>query len=62
MCHAPLRVDFAGGWLDVPRFSRPGAFVVNCAVSPLVSLDDWPFHVGGGLVRVLQLSTDALIL
>ena len=22
---APLRVDFAGGWLDVPRFSRPGA-------------------------------------
>lgn len=22
---APLRVDFAGGWLDVPRFARPGA-------------------------------------
>lgn len=27
-----------------------GAYVVNCAISPLVSLDDWPFHVGGGLV------------
>ena len=38
---APLRVDFAGGWLDVPRFSRPGEFVVNCAISPLVSLRVW---------------------
>ena len=37
----PLRVDFGGGWLDVPRYSRPGAYVVNCAVSPLVSLGDW---------------------
>jgi hypothetical protein len=35
----PLRVDFAGGWLDVPKFARPGAYVVNCAISPLVSLD-----------------------
>jgi len=35
---APLRVDFAGGWLDVPRFAREGEFVVNCAISPLVSL------------------------
>jgi len=23
---APLRVDFAGGWLDVPRFSRAGGW------------------------------------
>lgn len=41
---APLRVDFAGGWLDVPRFSRPGAFIVNCAISPLVSLREWPYE------------------
>ncbi len=46
---APLRVDFAGGWLDVPRFSRPGAFVVNCAISPLVSLREWPFEKRAGL-------------
>lgn len=26
-----------------------GAFIVNCSFSPLVSLDDWPFHIGGGL-------------
>jgi len=32
----PLRVDFAGGWLDVPRFAIPGAYIVNCAISPLV--------------------------
>lgn len=32
----PLRVDFAGSWLDVPRYAIPGAFVVNCAISPLV--------------------------
>jgi len=46
---APLRVDFAGGWLDVPRFSRPGEFVVNCAISPLVSLRDWSYEKQSGL-------------
>lgn len=46
---APLRVDFAGGWLDVPRFSRPGEFVVNCAISPLVSLREWPYQKQAGL-------------
>ncbi len=46
---APLRVDFAGGWLDVPRFARPGAYVVNCAISPTVSLHDWPYERNAGL-------------
>lgn len=46
---APLRVDFAGGWLDVPRFSRKGAYVVNCAISPLVSLREWPYEKQSGL-------------
>jgi cytidyltransferase-like protein len=46
---APLRVDFAGGWLDVPRFARPGEFIVNCAVSPLVSLREWPYERNSGL-------------
>lgn len=46
---APLRVDFAGGWLDVPRFAREGAFIVNCAVSPLVSLREWPYERNAGL-------------
>lgn len=46
---APLRVDFAGGWLDVPRFARPGGFVVNCAISPLVSLREWPYEKQAGL-------------
>lgn len=46
---APLRVDFAGGWLDVPRFSRAGAYVVNCAISPLVSLRHWPYERNAGL-------------
>lgn len=45
----PLRVDFAGGWLDVPALSKPGAFVVNCATTPLVSLSEWPYPVGAGL-------------
>lgn len=33
-----LRADFSGGWLDVPRFAIPGAYVVNCAISPLVTI------------------------
>jgi cytidyltransferase-like protein len=46
---APLRVDFAGGWLDVPRFAMPGEYVVNCAISPLVSLREWPYEKQAGL-------------
>jgi hypothetical protein len=45
----PLRVDLAGGWLDVPKLSKKDAYVVNCAISPLVSLDNWNYEVGGGL-------------
>jgi cytidyltransferase-like protein len=46
---APLRIDFAGGWLDVPRFSREGEYIVNCAISPLVSLREWPYEKQSGL-------------
>ena len=46
---APLRVDFGGGWLDVPKYARPGAFIVNCAISPLVSLRDWSYERRSGL-------------
>ncbi len=46
---APLRVDFAGGWLDVPRFARADGFVVNCAISPKVSLRSWPYEREAGL-------------
>ena len=47
--HAPLRVDFGGGWLDVPRFARAGGFIVNCAISPTVSLREWPYEHNAGL-------------
>jgi cytidyltransferase-like protein len=47
--YAPLRVDFAGGWLDVPRFAREGAYIVNCAISPLVSLNKWDYAQKSGL-------------
>ena len=46
---APLRVDFAGGWLDVPRFARDDGFVVNCAISPLVSLTTWDYEKRSGV-------------
>lgn len=46
---APMRVDFGGGWLDVPRFARPGAYIVNCAISPTVSLRSWPYERNAGL-------------
>jgi cytidyltransferase-like protein len=46
---SPLRVDFAGGWLDVPRFARADAFVVNCAISPTVSLREWNYEKRSGL-------------
>ncbi len=46
---APLRVDFGGGWLDVPRHAREGGFIVNCAISPLVSLRKWEYEQKSGL-------------
>lgn len=45
----PVRVDFAGGWLDVPRHARPDAYVINCAITPMVSLADWPYELRSGL-------------
>ena len=45
----PLRVDFGGGWLDVPKYSRQGAYIVNCAIGPIVSLAEWDYEIGGGL-------------
>lgn len=47
--HAPLRVDFAGGWLDVPAYAIPGEYIVNCSISPTVSLREWLYRQGGGL-------------
>ena len=47
--YLPLRVDFAGGWLDVPRHSREGEFIVNCSISPLVSLKSWKYEQRAGL-------------
>jgi len=46
---APLRVDFAGGWLDVPRHARNGAYIVNCAIQPKVSLREWGYERNAGL-------------
>ena len=46
---SPLRVDFAGGWLDVPRHARSGGYVVNCTISPTVSLRHWPYEKSAGL-------------
>jgi mevalonate kinase len=45
----PVRVDFAGGWLDVPRLAIPGAYIVNCAVTPFMQPDGSPYEPGGGV-------------
>jgi hypothetical protein len=47
MQSVPIRVDFAGGWLDVPALARPGAYIVNCTFSPFVSLAEWPYEQPG---------------
>jgi len=46
----PLRVDFAGGWLDVPGLAPDGTdgYIVNCAISPTVTADDWNDYLPGG--------------
>ncbi|MDH5284776.1 MAG: hypothetical protein OEW80_12925, partial [Gemmatimonadota bacterium] len=40
---APLRLDFAGGWTDVPPFStEEGGVVVNAAISPRMHVEFLP--------------------
>ena len=45
----PVRVDFAGGWLDVPKYALEGAYIVNCTITPFVSKSDWPYEKKSGL-------------
>lgn len=47
--NVPVRVDFAGGWLDTPGKHWTGGYVVNCAISPLVSLNNWIYSQRSGL-------------
>ncbi len=45
---APLRIDFAGGWTDVPYImgDKPG-FVSNITISPLIELKNGKFNFSG---------------
>lgn len=45
----PLRVDFVGGWLDVPKYSMEEGYIINTTITPSVSLDSWPYNIGAGL-------------
>jgi len=49
---APVRLDFAGGWTDVPPFSaRAGGVVVNAALNLHVTAE---LQLGGPLVRLIS--------
>lgn len=49
---APVRLDFAGGWTDVPPFSaRTGGIVVNAAIALHVEAE---LELGGTLVRLVS--------
>lgn len=45
----PLRVDFAGGWFDVPKLAEDGQYIINCTITPGLSLEDNWAHPGAGL-------------
>ena len=48
---APLRLDLAGGWTDVPPFSqREGGVVVNAAIGLHARVD---LQIGGTLIRLV---------
>lgn len=49
MKRIPVRVDLAGGWLDVPKLARKDAVIVNCSISPLVSKELWPYEQNAGI-------------
>lgn len=43
----PLRVDFAGGWLDHPSYTRADSYVINCTISPKIDSTFKPFYKSG---------------
>ena len=45
---APLRVDFGGGWLDVPRYAARRLYCQLCDLSN-GSLTDWCYEKKSGL-------------
>jgi D-glycero-alpha-D-manno-heptose-7-phosphate kinase len=50
---APVRLDFAGGWTDVPPFSaREGGIVVNAAIRLLVHVE---LKLGGARIKLAAL-------
>jgi len=49
---APVRLDFAGGWTDVPPFSaREGGVVVNAAIGLRAHVE---LQLGGALLRLVS--------
>ncbi len=49
---APMRLDFAGGWTDVPPFSaREGGVVVNAAIGLRAHVE---LQLGGALLRLVS--------
>ncbi|MGH7673959.1 MAG: hypothetical protein ACREMV_01700, partial [Gemmatimonadales bacterium] len=49
---APARLDFAGGWTDVPPFSqREGGAVVNAAIRLSAHVE---LELGGTLLRLVS--------
>ena len=49
---APMRLDFAGGWTDVPPFSaREGGVVVNGAIDLRARIE---LQLGGTVMRLVS--------
>lgn len=45
----PLRIDFAGGWLDMPKFAIDGGYIVNCTINKHMTIDKWDHKQSTGL-------------
>lgn len=45
----PMRVDLCGAWLDLPEKAVNGGYIINCTITPMVSLNNWKYQIGSGL-------------
>lgn len=61
----PARVDFAGGWLDVPRFAVDDGYVVNCTIIPFMRKEDPSYRpcsgVGGSAAHAILNGQDPFL-
>ena len=51
--YSPLRIDICGQKLDLQGNAKKDGLIINCAITPLISLHEFPYERGGDLGEII---------